>query len=170
MATPQKIYIDEDTGVDETGTPGSEEKPFKSLQFAYIQTDGAGEYFTRKSLTGVVADGADKSTLLEWQPASKAVSSDSIADGNGSLQLYRVSRKQSMHSLLSRRRPQRKLNRLLKDKRRKRRVKQLSKKLRRSSSRKTPVYQRPRRSDSITRAKISHYEVATKIRTPRERA
>lgn len=83
MATPQKTYIDEDTGVDETGTPGSEEKPFKSLQFAYVQTEGAGEYFTRKSLTGVVAEGADKSTLLEWQPASKAVSSDSIANDSG---------------------------------------------------------------------------------------
>ncbi|RDI76338.1 hypothetical protein Vi05172_g13686 [Venturia inaequalis] len=72
MATQQKIYIDEDTGIDETGTPGSEEKPFKSLQFAYVQTEGAGEYFTRKSLTGVVAEGEDKSKLLDWQPASKA--------------------------------------------------------------------------------------------------
>lgn len=83
MATPQKLYIDEDTGVDATDTPGSDEKPFKSLQFAYVQTEGAGEYFTRKSLSGVVAEGADKSTLLEWQPASKAVSTDSIEHDNG---------------------------------------------------------------------------------------
>lgn len=74
MATPQKIYIDEDTGVDATSTPGSEESPFKTLQFAYIQTDGAGEYLTRKSVTGVVAEDSDKSTLLEWKSAAKAVS------------------------------------------------------------------------------------------------
>lgn len=99
MATPQKIYIDEDTGVDESGTSGSEEKPFKTLQFAYIQTEGAGEYFTRKSLTGIVAEGSDKSTLLQWQPASKAVSSDSLVDKDGKTKahtVYRVSRKQSM--------------------------------------------------------------------------
>lgn len=83
MATQQKIYIDEDTGIDGTSTPGSEEKPFKSLQFAYVQTEGAGEYYTRKSLTGLVAEGDDKSKLLEWQPASKAVSSDSIAEDSG---------------------------------------------------------------------------------------
>lgn len=83
MATQQKVYIDEDTGIDETGTPGSEEKPFKSLQFAYVQTEGAGEYFTRKSLTGVVAEGEDKSKLLDWQPASKAVSGESIAEDSG---------------------------------------------------------------------------------------
>jgi hypothetical protein len=77
MAEPQKkIYIDEDTGVDETSTPGSEEKPFKTLQFAYVQTEGAAEYLTRKSVTGAVAEGSDKSTLLEWKPAAKAVSSD----------------------------------------------------------------------------------------------
>jgi hypothetical protein len=74
MATPQKIYIDEDSGVDETSTLGSEDKPFKSLQFAYIQTEGKDEYLTRKSVTGVVAEGSDKSTLLEWKPAAKAVS------------------------------------------------------------------------------------------------
>jgi hypothetical protein len=78
MATPRRIYIDEDTGVDETATPGSEEKPFKSLQFAYIQTEGADEYVARKSQTGVVAEGSDQSTLLEWKPAAKAVSSGAI--------------------------------------------------------------------------------------------
>lgn len=71
MAEPQKkVYSDEDVGKDEASTAGTEDQPFKTLAFAYIQTDGAGEYWTRKAEPA--AEGAEPSAP-EWKPAAKAV-------------------------------------------------------------------------------------------------
>ncbi|KAF2405254.1 asparaginyl-tRNA synthetase [Trichodelitschia bisporula] len=73
MAEPKSIvYVDEDVGVDEASVPGTEAQPFKTVVFAYIQTQGAADYLTRKSKTGTVLEGADKSALLEWKPAAKS--------------------------------------------------------------------------------------------------
>lgn len=139
MATTQKVYVDEDTGADETTTPGSEEKPFKTLQFAYVQTQGAGEYLTRKSVTGLVAEGSDKSTLLEWKPAAKAVSGDSTVGTAEAHALYRVSRKLPTPSKHTPRKLQKKQPRLNSARKRTRHARPLWRRQRRSLSRKTPL-------------------------------
>ena len=59
MAT---IYIDEDVGKDDPSQKGTEESPFKTLQFAYVQHPAQGQYLTRK---------ADDETK-EWKPAAKS--------------------------------------------------------------------------------------------------
>jgi asparaginyl-tRNA synthetase len=64
MAEDKKtIHIDEEKGKDEPGATGAEEAPYKTLQYAYIQTDGQGSYAVRKYEEGKPA---------EWGPASKA--------------------------------------------------------------------------------------------------
>ena len=63
MAT---IYIDEDVGKDETTQQGTEESPYKTLQFAYLQRPGETQYLTRKS-----QDAADEAAK-EWKPAAKS--------------------------------------------------------------------------------------------------
>lgn len=66
------VYIDEDTGKD-SADAGSESSPYKTLQYAYISTEGgSSSYLTRKSQTGEVAEGADESSRLEWKPATKS--------------------------------------------------------------------------------------------------
>ncbi|KAF4301513.1 Aspartyl/Asparaginyl-tRNA synthetase class IIb [Botryosphaeria dothidea] len=62
MAT---IYIDEDLGKDEPTQQGTEQSPFKTLQFAYLQRPAEAQYLTRK---GNSEDEAAK----EWKPAAKA--------------------------------------------------------------------------------------------------
>ncbi|KAF1809018.1 asparaginyl-tRNA synthetase [Eremomyces bilateralis CBS 781.70] len=66
------VYIDEDVGLDEPKQLGTQELPFRSLQFAYVQRPAAPQYLTRKSKTGVVPEGADESSREEWKPAAKA--------------------------------------------------------------------------------------------------
>ncbi|KAK5998538.1 Asparagine--tRNA ligase [Cladobotryum mycophilum] len=63
MAT---IYIDEDIGKDETTQTGTEESPYKSLQFAYLQRPAEAQYLTRKSQS------ADDEAAKEWKPAAKS--------------------------------------------------------------------------------------------------
>ncbi len=63
MAT---IYIDEDVGKDEPTQQGTEESPYKTLQFAYLQRPGETQYLTRKS-----QDAADEAAK-EWKPAAKS--------------------------------------------------------------------------------------------------
>ncbi|KAH6976906.1 hypothetical protein BKA56DRAFT_487706 [Ilyonectria sp. MPI-CAGE-AT-0026] len=63
MAT---IYIDEDVGKDETTQLGTEQSPYKTLQFAYIQRPAEGQYLIRKS------ENADDEAAKEWKPAAKS--------------------------------------------------------------------------------------------------
>ncbi|OJD30506.1 asparaginyl-trna synthetase [Diplodia corticola] len=62
MAT---IYIDEDIGKDETTQQGTEESPFKTLQFAYLQRPAEAQYLTRKSQS-------EDEAAKEWKPVAKA--------------------------------------------------------------------------------------------------
>lgn len=64
------VYIDEDTGKDDTAA-GTQDAPFKTLLQAMIAKPGAS-YQTRKSETGVVEEGADPATRLEWKPPTKS--------------------------------------------------------------------------------------------------
>jgi asparaginyl-tRNA synthetase len=66
------IYIDEDNGKDDTSASGTEDKPYKTLVFAYVQTDGSASYLTRKAEPATSADGA-ASAPPEWKPAAKSV-------------------------------------------------------------------------------------------------
>lgn len=71
-----KVYIDGDVGVDEPSADGSEEKPFKSLAYAYIQhvDSPTKTYLTRNSVTGTVSADGDESERLAWkEPAKSAV-------------------------------------------------------------------------------------------------
>lgn len=71
MAESQKtVHIDEDIGKDDASTPGTVDQPFKTLVFAYIQTDGSAQYLTRKA--EAPAEGAE-ALKPEWRPAAKAV-------------------------------------------------------------------------------------------------
>ncbi|KAK9437078.1 asparaginyl-tRNA synthetase [Metarhizium brunneum] len=63
MAT---IYIDEDIGKDEPTQQGTEQSPFKTLQFAYLQHPAQAQYLTRKS------ESADDEAAREWKPAAKS--------------------------------------------------------------------------------------------------
>ncbi|KAI5793117.1 hypothetical protein EDC01DRAFT_655236 [Geopyxis carbonaria] len=62
------IYIDEDTGVDSSETPGTQELPFKSLIGALTHTTKpSAKYETRKSQTGTPEE-----TRAEYKPVAKA--------------------------------------------------------------------------------------------------
>ena len=64
MAETQKtVYIDEKAGKDEASATGDESAPYQSLSYAYIATDGAGNYQVRKYEEGKEP---------EWARASKA--------------------------------------------------------------------------------------------------
>lgn len=63
MAT---IYIDEDIGKDEPTQQGTEESPYKTLQFAYLERPAEAQYLTRKSQS------ADDEAAKEWKPAAKS--------------------------------------------------------------------------------------------------
>src|ERR1700761_6359795 len=42
------IYVNEETGKDDETAVGTQELPYRSLNYAYLQTDGKGEYLVRK--------------------------------------------------------------------------------------------------------------------------
>lgn len=71
------IYIDSDTGVDHESATGTEEKPYKSLAYAYIQHGGTEQgqtYQSRASTTGPVSEDGDPSERLVWkEPAKSAI-------------------------------------------------------------------------------------------------
>ncbi|KOS18013.1 Asparagine--tRNA ligase [Escovopsis weberi] len=60
------IYIDEDVGRDEATQAGTEQSPYKTLQFAYLQHPAQEQYLTRKSQS------ADDEAAQEWKPAAKS--------------------------------------------------------------------------------------------------
>ncbi|KAF2213382.1 hypothetical protein CERZMDRAFT_39076 [Cercospora zeae-maydis SCOH1-5] len=57
------IYIDEETGQDVAETEGTETKPYKSLQYAYVQHTDSAEYLVKK---------AEKDEVPSYKPAAKA--------------------------------------------------------------------------------------------------
>ncbi|PPJ53006.1 hypothetical protein CBER1_11212 [Cercospora berteroae] len=65
MADPAKktIYIDEEIGQDVAETEGTEAKPYKSLQYAYVQHTDSAEYLVKK---------AEKDEAPSYKPAAKA--------------------------------------------------------------------------------------------------
>ena len=71
-----KCYIDTDTGVDEaTAADGSENKPYKTLAFAYIQNlerPSPPEYQLRSSVTGPITAEEDPSVRLVWKEPGKS--------------------------------------------------------------------------------------------------
>ena len=67
-------YVDTDAGVDDISADGSEEKPYKSLAYAYIQRyDNPAKllYLTRASATDPVVLG-DRSAKLGWKEPPKS--------------------------------------------------------------------------------------------------
>ncbi|KAI0813673.1 hypothetical protein GGR55DRAFT_541912 [Xylaria sp. FL0064] len=66
MAT---IYIDEETGRDESGQSGSEASPFKTLQFAYLQRPAEAQYLVRSPALETDAEAVDGKV---WKPAAKS--------------------------------------------------------------------------------------------------
>ncbi|KAI9742622.1 MAG: hypothetical protein M1818_003763 [Claussenomyces sp. TS43310] len=73
--TGQMIYVDTDTGKDDTSADGSENKPYQSLAYAYIHQGTEGKSFvTRSSVTGAIGADGDASERLAWkEPAKSAV-------------------------------------------------------------------------------------------------
>lgn len=68
------IYIDTDTGVDDPAN-GVEDRPYKTLAFAYIQENGTSEhktYLSRASITGLLEDRADPAERLIWKEPAKS--------------------------------------------------------------------------------------------------
>lgn len=73
MAT---IYIDTDAGTDEETITGAEDKPYKTLAYAYIQQGGSEgkTYLSRASTTGAVSADGDPAERLVWkEPAKSAI-------------------------------------------------------------------------------------------------
>lgn len=69
----KSVYVDEDTGRDDTTHDGTAQSPFKTLLHAFTQhqpSEGL-QYLVRKSETGPVSEDGDPSVRLEWKPASK---------------------------------------------------------------------------------------------------
>ncbi len=68
------IYVDTDVGLDEESQPGTENKPYKSLAFAYIQQGGSEgkNYLSRASTTGPVSADGDPAERLVWKDPAKA--------------------------------------------------------------------------------------------------
>ncbi|KAI9780442.1 MAG: hypothetical protein M1839_006716 [Geoglossum umbratile] len=75
ISSPDKVYVDEDVGVDSASALGAETSPFKTLLYAYIryppQSKGPS-YLTRKSETGTVSADGDPAARLEWKPPTKS--------------------------------------------------------------------------------------------------
>ncbi|KAI1655115.1 asparaginyl-tRNA synthetase [Daldinia decipiens] len=72
----EKCYVDADAGKDDETADGSEQKPYKSLAYAYIQNfeKPTPQYQTRASETGPVGPDEDPSVRLLWkEPAKSAV-------------------------------------------------------------------------------------------------
>jgi asparaginyl-tRNA synthetase len=72
-----KIYVDTDVGADDETADGSEQKPYQSLSYAYIQhqlTNDKTSYLLRASKTGAVSADGDPSERLAWkEPAKSAI-------------------------------------------------------------------------------------------------
>jgi asparaginyl-tRNA synthetase len=68
------IYVDTDAGLDEESQPGTENKPYKTLAFAYIQQGGSDgrTYLSRASTTGPVSADGDPAERLVWKDPAKA--------------------------------------------------------------------------------------------------
>lgn len=66
-----KVYIDTDAGADTEAADGSEQKPYKSLAYAYIQNfeKPTPTYLTRASATGA---GEDEAARLAWKEPPKS--------------------------------------------------------------------------------------------------
>ncbi|KAF2671074.1 asparaginyl-tRNA synthetase, cytoplasmic [Microthyrium microscopicum] len=68
--TPKSvIYVDEETGQDETTATGTQQLPYRSLPYAYIRTDGTAEYQVKKVVQPGAAEGEQP---IGFQPAAKA--------------------------------------------------------------------------------------------------
>jgi asparaginyl-tRNA synthetase len=70
------IYVDIDVGSDDESATGSENKPYKSLAYAFIHHGGSegNTYQSRASTTGVVSADGDPAERLVWKdPAKSAV-------------------------------------------------------------------------------------------------
>ncbi|KAH0559355.1 hypothetical protein GP486_004131 [Trichoglossum hirsutum] len=81
ISSPDKVYIDEDVGLDSTSAHGTEASPFKTLLFAYIRFPPQSKgptYFTRKSETGAVGADGDPAARLEWKPATKSATKKAL--------------------------------------------------------------------------------------------
>lgn len=67
----KKVYVDTDAGADDETADGSEQKPYKSLAYAYIQNfeKPAPAYLTRASVTG---PGEDETARLAWKDPPKS--------------------------------------------------------------------------------------------------
>ena len=75
-AAMRAIYIDEDVGTDDPSAQGTEQAPYKTLLFAYIQhppspNDGP-QFLVRKSETGPVSEDGDPAARQEWKSATKS--------------------------------------------------------------------------------------------------
>ncbi len=66
------FYIDEEAGIDDVKQQGTESSPYKTLQFAYHQQAGSGQYLVRKSAGDGDVDDAGAVDASQWKPASKA--------------------------------------------------------------------------------------------------
>ncbi|CAK4034309.1 Asparagine--tRNA ligase, cytoplasmic [Lecanosticta acicola] len=66
MADAEKkpIHVDEETGLDSSEADGSSEKPFRTLQYAYMQHEGQASYLTKKK------EGDEE--VATYKPAAKA--------------------------------------------------------------------------------------------------
>lgn len=71
-AEKPKVYVDEEIGQDTESAQGTEQSPYKSVQYAYLQQGAAVEYLVRKREAAPGQDGAEPVTEAEWKPAAKA--------------------------------------------------------------------------------------------------
>lgn len=72
----KSIYVDEDVGKDDSTAAGSQESPYKTLLFAYIQSpprqpDGP-QYLIRKPERATVVEDLDLAGRQDWKPAAKS--------------------------------------------------------------------------------------------------
>jgi asparaginyl-tRNA synthetase len=72
-STKSTVYVDEQAGQDETAAAGTQTLPFRTLQYAYIRTEGKAEYLVRKA-PEAAAEGsvADAVAAGEWKAAAKS--------------------------------------------------------------------------------------------------
>ncbi|KAI5289555.1 hypothetical protein KEM54_003676 [Ascosphaera aggregata] len=76
-----RIYIDEDVGKDESPAIGSESAPYKTIVYALLQHHDSSpdaEYLTRKSVTGVIAEGEDETARLVYKPVTKSAKKKAV--------------------------------------------------------------------------------------------
>ena len=75
MATPSRtVHVDEDVGKDESSQAGSQDLPYQTLLFAYIQhpPQNGTQYLVRKTETVAPSEGGEPKEAREWKPAAKA--------------------------------------------------------------------------------------------------